>query len=126
MGQPEGSDNDFNQGRLAEKDAKQVLNDEVIFLFDYFFLLNCLLQVPKDVSRLFNDDLDVEVTSTRSRYSASSGVSRPATSESEGFLDQYHLDNEDDDDEKLNASIAMKENKLASKKKCDDALKSEV
>ena len=76
--------------------------------------------------RLFDDDLDVEVASTRSHYSASSGVSRPATSKSEGFLDRYHLDNEDDDDEKLNASIAKKENKLASKKKCDDALKSEV
>ena len=76
--------------------------------------------------RLFDDNLDVEVASTESHYSASSGVSRPATSESEGFLDQYHLDNEDNDDEKLNASIAKKENKLASKKKHDDALKSKV
>ena len=35
--QLEGSDNDFDQGRLAEKDAKQVLNDKVIFLFVFFF-----------------------------------------------------------------------------------------
>ena len=73
--------------------------------------------------RLFDDNLDVEVASTSSRYSASSGVSQPATSESEGFLDRYHLDDEDDDDKKLNTSIAKKENKL---KKRDDALKSEV
>ena len=30
---------------LTEKDAKQVLNDEVIFLFLYLFLLNCLCLV---------------------------------------------------------------------------------
>ena len=81
--------------------------------------------------------MDVEIASTRSRFS-SSGVSRPATSESEGFLDQYHLEdedgNEDDDDDKLNANTKTvpvqlskkKVNVSTSKKKRDDALNSEV
>jgi hypothetical protein len=79
----------------------------------------------------------VEIASTRSRrssrYSASSGVSRPATSESEGFLDQYQLDrdgDEDDGDDKPNAvpvkSTSKNENISASKKKRDNAFKNEV
>ena len=75
--------------------------------------------------------MDVEVASTRSRFSASSGVSRPATSESEGLLDRDHLENdsdEDHDNHKLNASIALKSKKIkvSAGKKRDDALKSEV
>jgi hypothetical protein len=78
----------------------------------------------------------VEIASTRSRrssrYSASSGVSRPATSESEGFVDQYQLDrddDEDDGDDKLNAvpvKLSKKEDVSASKKKRDIAFKNEV
>lgn len=41
MGQ--GSDDDFDRAKLTEKDAKQVLNDKVIFLLFCFFLLNCPL-----------------------------------------------------------------------------------
>lgn len=84
--------------------------------------------------------MDVEIASskTRSRRSASSGVSRPATSESEGFQDRYHLDAEDgdeaDNDDELNGSISQavpvqptkKKNVAATKKKRDDVLKSEV
>jgi hypothetical protein len=77
--------------------------------------------------------VDVEIASTRSRsrYSASSGVSRPATSESEGALDRYHLQDEDNDDDD-SASIAVpvqltKKKKIsASKGKRNDALESEV
>jgi hypothetical protein len=69
------------------------------------------------------------MASTRSRH-ASSGVSRPATSESEGWLDQNPLGDDDsdeeDNDDNLNASITKKENISASKKKRDNALKSEV
>ena len=39
-GMAHGSDDDFDRAKLSEKDAKRVLNDEVKFLFDYFFLLN--------------------------------------------------------------------------------------
>ena len=46
-GQLEGSDDDFDQGRLAEKDVKQVLNDEVIFLFDYFFYSIVYCRYPR-------------------------------------------------------------------------------
>lgn len=75
--------------------------------------------------------MDVEVASTRSRFSASSGVSRPATSESEGLLDRYHLENdadEDRDNHKPNASITVrsKKGKVSAGKKRDDALNSEV
>ena len=34
---------EFDRAKLTEKDAKRVLNDEVIFLFFYFYLLNCIL-----------------------------------------------------------------------------------
>ena len=44
-GMGQGSDDDFDQAKLTEKDAKQVLNDEVIFLFLYLFLLNFLCVV---------------------------------------------------------------------------------
>ena len=74
--------------------------------------------------------MDVEVASTRSRYSVSSGVSRPATSESEGFLDRYQLEDEDGDedhdDDKPNASTMVKKKLSNRKSKRDDALKSEV
>jgi hypothetical protein len=78
--------------------------------------------------------VDVEIISTRSRYSASSGVSRPATSESEGlFDDRYYLEDkegDEDEDEKYDDDEvpAQLSNKKvsASKKKRDDALKSEV
>jgi hypothetical protein len=42
-GMAQVSDDDFDRAKLTEKDAKQVLNDEVIFLFIYFFLLSCPL-----------------------------------------------------------------------------------
>ena len=64
--------------------------------------------------------MDVEIAS---RFSASSGVSRPATSESDGLLDRYHLekdDDEDDDNDGPNPS------KTAGKRKRDVVLKSEV
>ena len=53
---------------------------------------------------LFDDDEDVEIASSRSllsrRYSASSGASRPPTSESEGAFDGYYdLDKDEVDDE---------------------------
>lgn len=85
--------------------------------------------------------MDVEIASRRSRshYSASSRVSQPATSESEGLLDdQYRLDeigdedNGDDHDEPNAASITVpvqlskKKYVSTSKKKHDDALLSEV
>jgi hypothetical protein len=35
------SDDEFDQAKLTEKDAKRVLTDEVIFFFLFFFLLNC-------------------------------------------------------------------------------------
>ena len=72
--------------------------------------------------------MDVEVASTRSRFSASSGVSRPATLESEGLLDRYHLENDSDEDHgnhKPNATKSKKV-KVSAGKKRDDALKSEV
>ena len=93
------SDDEFDQAKLTDEHAKRILHDEVIFLFNYFFLLICLLQLPKDVSVLFNDDFDVEFANTRSHFSASSGVSRPATSESEGLLDRHHLEDEDGNEE---------------------------
>jgi hypothetical protein len=75
--------------------------------------------------------VDVEIASTRSRYSVSSGVSRPATSESEGLLDRYHLEededgDEDNDNDKPNATIKTKKKLSARKGKRDEALKSEV
>lgn len=75
------------------------------------------------------------MASTKSRYSASSGVSRPATSESEGLINQYNLEDDDaggdqdDDTGKPDASITVQTSKKkvsAGKKKRDDALKSEV
>jgi hypothetical protein len=42
-GMAQVSDDDFDRAKLTEKDAKQILNDEVIFLFIYFFLLSCPL-----------------------------------------------------------------------------------
>ena len=42
-GMGEASDDDLDRAKLPEKDAKRVLNDEVIILFTYFFLLNCLV-----------------------------------------------------------------------------------
>jgi hypothetical protein len=36
----EGSDDEFDKAKLTEKEAKQVLNDEVISFFLYFFLFN--------------------------------------------------------------------------------------
>jgi hypothetical protein len=75
-------------------------------------------------------DVEVAASSTRSRYSVSSGVSRAATSESEGLVDRYHLEDEDGDedhdDDKPNASIKTKKKLSARKSKRDDALKSEV
>jgi hypothetical protein len=35
------SDDEFDQAKLTEKDAKRVLTDEVIFFLLFFFLLNC-------------------------------------------------------------------------------------
>ena len=52
-GTGQGSDNDFDQVKLPEKDAKQVLSDKVIFLFLYFFLLNCLCLVHYSYPRMF-------------------------------------------------------------------------
>jgi hypothetical protein len=37
------SDDEFDQAKLTEKDAKRLLNDEVIFLLIFFFLLIFLL-----------------------------------------------------------------------------------
>jgi hypothetical protein len=37
------SEDEFDRANLTEKDAKKILNDEVIFLFIYFFLLSCPL-----------------------------------------------------------------------------------
>ena len=44
-GTGQGSEDDFDQAKLTEKDVKQVLNDKVIFLFLYLFLLNFLCLV---------------------------------------------------------------------------------
>lgn len=75
------------------------------------------------------------MASTKSRYSASSGVSRPATSESEGLIVRYNLEDDDgggdQDDEtgEPDASITLQTSKKkvsSGKKKRDDALKSEV
>lgn len=73
------------------------------------------------------------MASTKSRFSASSGVSRPATSESEGLFHQYNLEGEDagedQDDDIPDASITVQTSKKkgsVAKKKRDDALKSEV
>lgn len=96
--------------------------------------------MPKDVSTLFDDDEDVEIASTRShrsrRYSASSGASRPITSESEGMFDSQYGMNEDevdeeDDAEELPARMSVpprssKQRNRVGQSKREAALKSEV
>ena len=42
-GMDQESDDEFDQAKLTDEHAKQILHDEVIFLFNYFFLLICLL-----------------------------------------------------------------------------------
>jgi len=84
------------------------------------------------VARLFDDDEDVEVvSSTRShsrRHSASSGASRPPTSESEGMFDGRYVDDEDDAEElpaKIPRSSKQRSTRVGQSKR-DAALKSEV
>ena len=42
-GMDQESDDEFDQAKLTDEHAKRILHDEVIFLFNYFFLLICLL-----------------------------------------------------------------------------------
>jgi hypothetical protein len=90
------------------------------------------------VGSLFDDDQDVEIASIRSHrsrgYSASSGASRPPTSESDGIFDgQYGLGEDEGDDEGGDAELSSRPSKqrtrVASRvglSKRDAALKSEV
>ena len=41
------SDDEFDQAKLTEKDAKRVLHEEVTFLLTYFFLLICPFSYQK-------------------------------------------------------------------------------
>ena len=43
----EDSDDEFDQAKLTEKDAKRVLHDEVKFLSNLFFLLICPLATQR-------------------------------------------------------------------------------
>ncbi|PPQ97092.1 hypothetical protein CVT26_001020 [Gymnopilus dilepis] len=79
----EDEDEDLDATGMTDGQVRQVLEDEA----------------PKDASGLFDDDVDVEMASVRSRLShraSSSEVSRPLTSESEGILDLM-VDGDDDE-----------------------------
>jgi hypothetical protein len=86
--------------------------------------------MPNNATCLFDDDADVEMASirfyrSRSRYSTSSGVSRPPTSESEGPLFGLGEDGGDNEEE-LEVPAWQPSNKPKKLGKRDTALKSEV